>query len=147
MKKYILPMAHPGGRPTKYDPSFADKLDDYLATTGKEQMSLPTLQGFALYLHVDSDTLNNWARAKQKDADGKETTDLAHPEFFGALRRLKENQAKQLIDDGIYGGKEVNSTIVKLLLENNHGMRTKTETTTEGKLEISIVEDKHQDEE
>ena len=29
----------------------------------------------------------------------------------------------ELIDDGIYGGKEVNATIVKLLLQNNHGMK------------------------
>ena len=40
------------------------------------------------------------------------------------------HQAKQLIDDGIYGGKEVNSTIVKLLLQNNHGMKERTDTTS-----------------
>lgn len=109
----------PAGRPTKYDPSFVDELDDYLKTTGREQTSLPTIQGFALYLNVDSDTLNNWA--------------AIHKEFFGTLRRLKEIQAKQLIDDGIYGGKEVNATIVKLLLQNNHGMKEKTDVTTNDK--------------
>jgi hypothetical protein len=43
-------------------------------------------------------------------------------------------QATQLINDGIYGGKEVNATIVKLLLQNNHGMKEKSETdiTTNG---------------
>lgn len=112
-------MAHPGGRPTKYLPEFVDALDDYLKTTGKEQMSLPTIQGFAIYLQVDSDTLNNWAKT--------------HEEFFGTLKRLKELQAKQLIDDGIYGGKEVNATIVKLLLQNNHGMKERTDQTTNDK--------------
>jgi hypothetical protein len=112
-------MAHAGGRPTEYDPSFCEELDVYLLTTGKEQTSLPTLQGFSLHLGFDSDTLNNWA----KD----------HPEFFGTLKRLKEIQAKQLIDDGIYGGKEVNATIVKLLLQNNHGMKERTDTTTNDK--------------
>lgn len=105
---------HPGGRPSKYDPSFVDELDNYLETTGREQQSLPTIQGFAIHLRVDSDTLNNWS----KD----------HPEFFGALKRLKELQAKQLIDDGIYGGNQVNATIVKLMLQNNHGMREKVDT-------------------
>lgn len=126
-------MAHAGGRPTKYDPSFVDKLDEYLATTGKEQMSLPTIQGFALWLNVDSDTLNNWANAKVKDENGNDTNQLLYPEFFGTLKRLKELQAKQLIDDGIYGGKEVNATIVKLLLQNNHGMKERTDQTTNDK--------------
>jgi hypothetical protein len=122
---------HPGGRPTKYDPSFPDELDKYLQTTGKEQMSLPTIQGFALHLNVDSDTLNNWASAKETDKDGVEH--LAHPEFFGTLKKLKELQAQQLIDDGIYGGKEVNATIVKLLLQNNHGMKERVDQTSNDK--------------
>lgn len=109
----------PGGRPTKYEPRFVDELDKYLATTGRENTSLPTIQDFALWLNVDSDTLNNWAKI--------------HPEFFGTLKKLKELQAKQLIDDGIYGGKEVNATIVKLLLQNNHGMKERTDQTTNDK--------------
>src|SRR3972149_9518574 len=121
------------GRPTKYNPLFVDELDKYLETTGKEQMSLPAIQGFALWLDVDSDTLNNWANTKIKDADGKETGKLMYPKFFCTLKKLKELQAKQLIDDGIYGGKEVNSTIVKLLLQNNHGMKERTDQTTNDK--------------
>lgn len=112
-------MTHAGGRPTKYTPELCDELDKYLTTTGKEQTSLPTIQGFALWLGVDSDTLGNW---------GKE-----HVEFFGTLRKLKDLQAQQLIDDGIYGGKEVNATIVKLLLQNNHGMKERMDATTNDK--------------
>lgn len=112
-------MKNLGGRPTKYREEFNEELDKYLETTGKEQMSLPTIQGFALWLKVDSDTLNNWAKV--------------HISFFGTLKRLKELQAKQLIDDGIYGGKEVNATIIKLLLQNNHGMKERTDTTTNDK--------------
>ncbi len=107
------------GRPTKYDPSFIDELDKYLETTGKEQMSLPTIQGFALWLDVDDETLTEWAKI--------------HKDFSATLRKLKHLQAKQLIDDGIYGGKEVNSTIVKLLLQNNHGMKERTDQTTNDK--------------
>ena len=107
------------GRPSKYDESFVNELENYLATTGKEQTSLPTKQGFALWLGVDEDTLNNWAKE--------------HDKFFGALKKLMLLQGQQLIDDGIYGGKEVNATIVKLLLQNNHGMKERTDTTTNDK--------------
>ena len=109
-------MPHAGGRPTKYDPGMINELDKYLATTGKEQMSLPTIQGFSLWLDVNDDTLNEWSKI--------------YPEFSAALSRLKRIQAQQLIDDGIYGGKEVNSIIVKLLLQHNHGMKDKTDVTS-----------------
>lgn len=112
-------MAHPGGRPTKYDPSFCDELDKYLSTTGKEQTSLPTKQGFALWLGVDDETLLEWSKI--------------YPEFSAAFKKLKQIQAKQLIDDGIYGGKNINATIVKLLLQNNHGMKERTDISTNDK--------------
>ncbi len=112
-------MAHAGGRPTKYDPRFVDELDTYLETTGKEQMSLPTVEGFSLWLDVDDETLTEWANK--------------HPEFSAAFKRLKKLQKQQLINDGIYGGKEVNSTIVKLLLQNNHGMKERLDQTTNDK--------------
>ena len=107
------------GRPTKYNPMFVDELDKYLRTTGKEQTSLPTIQGFALHLGVDDETLTEWAKK--------------YPDFSATLKRLKHLQAKQLIDDGIYGGKEVNATIVKLLLQNNHGMKERVDNTTNDK--------------
>jgi len=115
------------GRPSKYKEEFIAEIDKYLATTGREQTSLPTKCGFAIHIGVDEDTLNNWAN--KKDKKGRRV----HKKFFGALKRLMSMQAKQLIDDGIYGGKEVNSTIVKLLLQNNHGMRERTDITTKNK--------------
>lgn len=112
-------MAHPGGRPTKYEPSFVDEVDKYLKTTGKENMHLPKLQSFAIWLDVSMDALEDWRKL--------------YPEFSGALAKIMKRQAEQLIDDGIYGGKEVNATIVKLLLQNNHGMKEKTDVTTNDK--------------
>ena len=106
-------------RPTEYDPIFVDKLKDYLETTGREQTSLPTIEGFAIYLDVVKSTLYEWAKE--------------HKEFSNALREILLRQAKQLIDDGIYGGKEVNSTIVKLLLQANHGMKERSDVTTDDK--------------
>lgn len=110
-------MKHAGGRPTKYNPAFNAELDKYLATTGRENTSLPTKQGFALWLDVDDETLNEWGKV--------------HKEFSATLRKLMMIQAKQLIDDGIYGGKEINPTIVKLLLQNNHGMKERKDVTTD----------------
>jgi len=118
-------MANPGGRPTKYTPELNNELDKYLSTTGKEQMSLPTIQGFSLWLNVNDDTLNEWGKK--------------YPTFSATLKRLKDIQAQQLINDGIYGGKEVNATIVKLLLQNNHGMREKTDIGVDGRLEVVIT--------
>lgn len=112
-------MAHAGGRPTKYRPSFIAEVDKYLETTGKEQKHLPKIESFAIWLDVNKSTLYEWA--------GK------YPEFSDALEKIMQRQAEQLIDDGIYGGKEVNSTIVKLLLQNNHGMKERTDTTTNDK--------------
>jgi hypothetical protein len=113
-------MANKVGRPTKYDPIFIDKVDEYLLTTGKEQMHLPKVESFAIFIGVHKDTLYEWAKY--------------NIEFSDSLRKIMERQAEQLIDDGIYGGKEVNSTIVKLLLMNNHNMREKKDTdlTTDG---------------
>lgn len=107
------------GRPTKYKEELNDELDIYLLTTGREQTSLPTIQGFALHLGVNDDTLNEWGKK--------------YPSFSATLKKLKNLQAKQLIDDGIYGGKDVNATIVKLMLQNNHGMKERTDTTTNDK--------------
>jgi hypothetical protein len=107
------------GRPTKYDPLFIQKVDEYLETTNKDNSKLPTMQGFALYIEVDGDTLVEWAKL--------------YKEFSAALKKLMLKQAEQLINDGIYGGKEVNATIVKLLLQNNHGMKERQDVTTNDK--------------
>jgi len=107
------------GRPTKYNPLFINKVDEYIETTGKEQTALPSYQGFALYIDCSLDAMESWRKL--------------YPEFNGALNRLKNKQAEQLINDGIYGGKEVNATIVKLLLQNNHGMKERQDLTTDGK--------------
>jgi ribosomal protein S16 len=112
-------MKHAGGRPTLYDESVNTEFERYLETTGKEQMELPTIQGFAIWLNVNTDTLYEWAKV--------------HAEFSDTLKSLLQYQAKQLINDGIYGGKEVNSTIVKLLLQNNHGMKERVDATTNDK--------------
>ena len=130
-------MKHPVGRPSEYDPSYCDKVDEYLQNASRENMHLPKVESFAIYLGVTKKTLYNWSKE--------------HEEFLHALDKIMTIQAERLIDDGIYGGKEVNATIVKLLLMNNHDMREKNDTdmTSGGEkiTEIRIIEDAKQTEE
>lgn len=112
-------MVHAGGRPTKYDPSFVQEVYKYLEMTGRDQTSLPKIESLALHLNVNKSTLYEWAKI--------------YPEFSNAMETVMLKQGEQLIDDGIYGGKEVNATIIKLLLQNNHGMKERTDLSTNDK--------------
>ena len=96
------------GRPTKYTKDFIQKVGEYLNTTGREQTELPTIEGFAQYIGVNRDSIYEWAKH-----------DL---EFSDTIKGLEERQKNQLINDGLYGGKEVNSTMAIFLLKVNHGM-------------------------
>ena len=114
------------GRPTKYDPKFIEEADKYLATTGHGSMHMPKIESFALHLGVSKDSLYEWAKL--------------YPEFSDALGRILLYQGERLIDDGIYGGKEVNATIVKLLLQNNHGMKERVDATSKDeKIETNTI--------
>jgi hypothetical protein len=99
---------HAGGRPTKYNELTVTKADEYISTCGKEQMSLPTLEGLAIYLDVTSETIRQWEKE--------------HLEFSLTIKKITDLQKQQLMDDGMYGGKEVNSTMAIFLLKVNHGM-------------------------
>ena len=99
-------MTHPGGRPTAYGDHVIPTLEDYIASCGREQTELPTLEGLAERLDVCVDTITDWQ--------------VVHPEFLRACKRLMEKQRNQLINDGLYGGKEVNPTMAIFLLKANH---------------------------
>lgn len=112
-------MAHAGGRPSKYDPAFIKVIEEYLKTVGRNQTKLPKRVDIALEIGVDVETLINW---------GKE-----HREFFDALTRVDESQLAQLMDDGFYGGKEVNPRMAQFLLSANHGLKEKSDITSDDK--------------
>jgi len=114
-------MAHPGGSPTKYTPEVIPELNKYLKEATPENMAIPTVEGFALRLDVSKKTIYNWAKQ--------------HKEFLHALGKLKMTQKEALISTGIFGGKEINQTIVALLLKVNHKMieTTHTDFTSGGK--------------
>lgn len=128
-------MNNTGGRPTKYDPAFVEELDKYLIKLNNEKHCLPTIEGFAIHLGVDADTVNNWAKARVKDEQGNKTKKLLYPEFCRAIKRLKSVQKDKLINDGLYGGREVSCAMAIFLLKVNHGMveKSQTDITTSGK--------------
>lgn len=100
---------HAGGRPTKYIPEDIYPLvEEYIQMCGKEQMELPTIEGLALKLSVNPDTLYEW-RDK-------------YPEFSETLKKILAKQKIQLMNDGMYGGKEINSGMAIFLLKANHNM-------------------------
>lgn len=96
------------GRPTKYSPELVAEVENYLKTCGRHNTELPTKEGFGLFIDVDDDTLVEWAKI--------------YPDFSAALKRLERSQKNQLMNDGMYGGKEVNQAMAIFLLKVNHNM-------------------------
>lgn len=106
-------------RPSSYDQTKDyDKLaDEYLATCGREQTKLPKISEFCReYIGADEDTVELWVKGENlpKDAD---TTQL-----IGSIKRIRYAQKEELMDDGLFGGKETNVAMAIFLLKANHGM-------------------------
>lgn len=113
------------GRPTKYNMRMIDKVYEYMATCSREATELPTMEGLAACLEVNADTLVEWAKI--------------HPSFSAAIKALHEKQRNQLVNDGMYGGKEVNSTMAIFLLKANHGMIETNKVIEDGTLNVKIT--------
>ena len=122
------------GHPTLYRPEVINEINEYLKSATPENMQIPTIEGVALKLGISRDTLYEWAKV--------------HKKFSDTIEKLRMLQKEALIHTGIFGGKEINATIVTLLLRVNHDMIEKSaiDVTSQGqKLEpttIIIVEDK-----
>jgi hypothetical protein len=121
---------HPGGRPSKYDPSFVQKVDEYLTKCKDKkigmrglEVKLPKREGFAIFLRVTRQTLDNWSKE--------------HPEFFDALSKIDLEQKERLINSGLSGA--YNPTIAKLVLSANHGMADKIEEKQDGTVTVKIL--------
>jgi hypothetical protein len=124
------------GRPTKYSPnilaktrayiaSCVDEITEYHKTRGEKsdsferlvRVKLPTLEGLSLHLHVHRDTIHAWSRE--------------YPIFSDALEELKALQAERLMTGALSG--DYNPLIAKLILSANHGMKERTDVTTDDK--------------
>lgn len=121
------------GRPTDYSPTFIAKVDEYLEeckddeeefwkTRGEKsdsydrilKVNLPSIEGFSLYLGVNRSSIYEWEKL--------------YPEFSNTLDKIRVEQQRRLVDKGLSG--EYNSTIAKLILSSNHGMRERTDITS-----------------
>lgn len=101
---------HAGGRPTKYIPeTIFPLIEEYISSCSKEQMELPTIEGLALKIGVIPETILEWGKK--------------YPEFSDAIKKILAQQKLQLMNDGMYGGKEINPAMAIFLLKVNHGMR------------------------
>ena len=107
------------GRPTKYREEFVKFVDDYLQTAVPENMDIPTIEELAVKLDVDDDQINEWTKK--------------YPNFHAAIKKLKMLQKKHLMVVGMFGGKEINPAMAIFLLKNNHGMKDRTDITTNDK--------------
>ena len=118
---------HVMGRPTKYDPSMIQVAQVYIDRCSREATELPTIEGLALELGLDDERIGEYAQK--------------YPEFHATIKTLKSKQKNQLMNDGMYGGKEVNSAMAIFLLKANHGLieTSRTELTGENGQPITIL--------
>lgn len=108
------PAGYVFGRPTKYKPEYCN-LKPYLEHCKKEN-DLPSKVGYAAFLSVAEKTIENWGKA--------------NPDFLLSLGVLLTIEKQTLLNKGLRG--EYNSTIAKLILSANHGLREGTDITTGG---------------
>lgn len=135
---------HPGGRPLEYNDEVVSKTNEYIDSCEDEEnqylsglsvkgtelyktklkVNLPTIEGLALYLEVNRDTIYDW--------EGK------YKEFSDILGKLRAKQAKCLIDNGLSG--DYNPTIAKVLL-TKHGYREGLEQTGKDGKDFNLLSD------
>lgn len=125
-------MKLPRGRPTKYDPSMITIANQYVDSCSREATELPTREGLALRLGVDDEQISIWSKK--------------YPDFSATIKGLDEKQKAQLMNDGLYGGKDVNATMAIFLLKVNHGMIETEKKILAGEsnnpVRVEIIEDK-----
>jgi len=102
------------GRPTKYYEGIEKDIEVYLSLCGRENMSLPTIEGLAGHLDVTSETIHQWVKK--------------YPKFSYNIKKMAAKQKQQLMEDGMYGGKEVNQAMAIFLLKAVHGLNDHSQT-------------------
>lgn len=105
-------------RPTDYNEQILKDAQAYL-DVGCQDSAVPSIEGLADYINISRSNIYLWASQPDKQ------------EFSDILERIRERQAKTLIDKGLKG--DFNSSITKVML-SKHGYSEKTEIdhTTKG---------------
>lgn len=122
---------HPGGRPTKYTPDIWPKIEEYISMCSRENTQMPTIEGLAIHLDVNPETVYRWAKK--------------YPKFSKTIKKITARQKVQLMNDGMYGGKEVNAAMAIFLLKVNHHMQESPTTLQQfnigGNMSIEFIGD------
>ena len=98
---------------TTYSKDYPDTMLEYAK---REDVIYPSLEGWCMENGVFVRTAYDWLDS--------------HPRFADAYDQLKSVQKQRLEERGLTN--RYNANIVKFLLENNHGMREKSETEVKG---------------
>lgn len=115
---------------TKYSEEVLKKTDEYIAQAIAATDKLPKIESLALYLNVERKTLYNWAKKPR------------NKEFKRRLKKIMDLQYERLVDDGIYGGKNINPPIIKIMLVNNHNMKSdRIDNNFSGELENKFTDE------
>ncbi len=117
----------PGGRPSKYTAELLEKAVTYMGDYKHNGSLFPSHIGLALYLDINTDTIYDWAKQKNKK------------EFSDILAKILQIQHEMLVGGGISG--DFNSNITKLVL-GKHGYSEKHSQEHSGKVEITKIERK-----
>jgi len=130
-----------GGRPTKYDPKYCKKIEEYFnkknivdivkTKAGNRTIetvypcNMPLFQEFATKIGVHVDTLHEW---KKK-----------HKEFSESYTLCQQHQHRILVQNALNG--HYNSKFSWLLAKNILGFRDKTEQVIEANVKSETIED------
>ena len=116
---------HPGGRPTKYDPSVCDEVIE-LGRQGKGKAQI------AAALGIRRSTLHAWE------------TDESKPEFSDAIREAQALSEAWWMDQGqeALRDREFNHALWYMNMKNRHGWRDKQEHTGDAKRPIIVMDRK-----
>lgn len=114
------------GRPTIYSEAMLEKAKEYVLSCDdsedvlaedsnrpiyKIRVNLPTVEGLAIHMGINKDTIYEWCKI--------------HNEFSDVIEELLAYQARELINKGLSG--DYNPTIAKVLL-SKRGYSEKTES-------------------
>lgn len=121
-------MAHAGGRPTKLDDEIIRLATDYVERTSNAELDeLPTIEGLALELWINRDTIYDWESIPELSdnaTDEQVEQNAIRQQFSDIVKRLRSTQAQKLMQRSLVN--KYNPMISKLLL-SKHGYVEKSE--------------------
>lgn len=122
-----VPPKHPGGRPTDLTEDLIARAAEYAAGGWHDEGDVvPTIEGLALSLGVGRNTLYSWEKLEEHDVGADRLV-----EFRDTLTYVRNMQARIVVNKGLNG--DFNPAMSKFILSANHGMKERTDVTSDDK--------------